>query len=170
MTNHRNNGMPCTLCGGVRTNRRAGVHGVAQDPLWGACGTYPRQTRQGTSNHVPNCRNQRRDGYCPQARAEQSNQNNGGGCGCGGHNHNDCQKLLQQIRTVDFALYEVILYLDVYPASCEALDTYHKLLARRKSLYEQYESICGPVTAMGNTSHTAWDWIEKPFPWENAAN
>ncbi len=97
-------------------------------------------------------------------------------CQCHGHHHDhnhggcECNKLLQQIRAVDFALYEVVLYLDVYPTSCEALETYHKLMARRKALYSDYQATCGPITAMGNESRTAWDWIEKPFPWEASAN
>ena len=185
MNNHRNNGTVCGLCGGTRTGRRTGMHGTQQDPLWSGYGTYPRQSRQGqgNGNYVSNSRSQARTGCPSRVRAEQHGQNGGCGCGCGGsgscngngnghggHEHNDCQKLLQQIRTVDFALYEVILYLDVYPTSCEALDTYHKLLVRRKALYEEYETNCGPITATGNESHTAWDWIDKPFPWETSAN
>lgn len=99
------------------------------------------------------------------------NQNSGCGCGChSGEGDTNCQKLLEQIRAVDFALYEVILYLDVYPNSCEALDTYHKLCARQKALHQQYETTCGPITAAGNVSQNSWDWISKPFPWENDAN
>lgn len=94
----------------------------------------------------------------------------GGGCGCEHGTQVDRERLLQQIRTVDFALYEVVLYLDAYPHAQEALDTYHKLLCRRKDLYEQYERTYGPVTVTGNSSHNSWDWIEKPFPWEPSAN
>ncbi len=82
----------------------------------------------------------------------------------------NCEKLLEQIRAVDFALVEVVLYLDAYPDCHEALDTYHKLIARRRGLYGQYEASCGPLTAMGNQSTTSWDWIDKPFPWEYKAN
>ena len=115
---------------------------------------------------------------CPwSARADQSRtanettRENGRGCGCGCNAENsDCERLLAQIRAVDFALVEVVLYLDVYPDSCEALETYHKLIARRCALNEEYETACGPLTAMGNKSHTSWDWIDKPAPWEYNAN
>jgi spore coat protein JB len=117
---------------------------------------------------------------CPwNARAEQTRTASeatrengcGRGCGCGCNDHNtDCERLLAQIRAVDFALVEVVLYLDVYPDSCEALETYHKLIARRCALNEEYETACGPLTAMGNKSHTSWDWIDKPAPWEYNAN
>ncbi len=89
---------------------------------------------------------------------------------CNPEGMTNCEKLLDQIRAVDFALVEVVLYLDAYPDCHEALDTYHKLIARRKGLYAQYESSCGPLTAMGNKSTTSWDWVDKPFPWEYKAN
>ncbi len=81
-----------------------------------------------------------------------------------------CRKLMEQIRAVDFALYETILYLDVYPHSCEALATYHKLKAQREELHRAYESTVGPISAFGNESTTSWDWMNKPFPWEYDAN
>lgn len=77
-----------------------------------------------------------------------------------------CRKLMEQIRATDFALYEVILYLDVYPHSCDALETYHKLKAQSEALHREYESTVGPLTAFGNESTTDWDWMKKPFPWE----
>lgn len=90
----------------------------------------------------------------------------GCGCGCGDSQHQDCAKLLKQIQTVDFALYEVILYLDAYPDQCEALDLYHKLLDRRHMLATAYEEACGPLTPWGNVSKTSWDWVKTPAPWE----
>ena len=165
--------------------------GMTRDPLLGAYGTYPTTPpRQQRSRSLEG-------ETCSQVRGGQGNCHDGCGChttfstnnsdmvarhndnscGCGcvnvethGGGCGECHKLLQQIRAVDFALYEVILYLDVYPESCEALDTYHKLVARRQGLYQQYQSQCGPLTATANQSRTSWDWIDQPFPWENAAN
>jgi spore coat protein JB len=76
---------------------------------------------------------------------------------------------MDQIRAVDFALYEVILYLDVYPHSCDALETYHKLKAQREALRKEYENTYGPLTAFENESGASWDWIGSPFPWEFGA-
>lgn len=107
---------------------------------------------------------------CTATSVRPSKENS---CGCGDKdngNHTSCKKLLEQIRTVDFALYETILYLDVYPHSCDALETYHKLKAQQKALRKEYESLCGPLTAFGNQSQTSWDWISKPFPWEYDAD
>ena len=95
-------------------------------------------------------------------------ENSGRGCGCGEASAS-CQKLMEQIRAVDFALYEVILYLDVYPHSCDALETYHKLKFQREALRKEYENTCGPLTAFENESGASWDWIGSPFPWEYGA-
>ena len=59
----------------------------------------------------------------------------------------------------------MILYLDVYPHSCDALETYRKLKAQSDALHAEYESVCGPLTAFGNKGDS-WDWMGKPFPWE----
>ncbi len=96
------------------------------------------------------------------------------GCGCGcascGAQNNDYSKLMKQIKTVDFALYEVILYLDAYPDHCDAMDLYHKLLKRRHELIAAHETAYGPLTAFGNTSQTSWDWVKTPAPWEYSQN
>ncbi len=96
----------------------------------------------------------------------------GNGCGhsCPSNHHTACSTLMDQIRAVDFALYETVLYLDVYPHSCDALETYHKLKAQSKALHEEYETACGPLTAFGNRSTASWDWMSNPCPWEYDAD
>ena len=88
-------------------------------------------------------------------------------CGCG---KNTDHHLMDQIRAVDFALYETILYLDVYPHSCDALETYHKLKAQSEALHREFETVSGPITAFGNQNTASWDWMSKPFPWEYDAD
>lgn len=105
-------------------------------------------------------------------RMQEQRSTSGCGCGCAsdGEQNGDCSKLLKQLRTVDFALYEVILYLDAYPDHCDALELYHKLLHRRHELISAYEAACGPMTAFGNVSQTSWDWVKTPAPWEYSQN
>ena len=97
------------------------------------------------------------------------NGHNGHPDGCNGQKE-ACKRLLEQIRAVDFALWETVLYLDVYPHSCDALETYHKLKAQSEALRREYEKACGPMTATGNQSTTSWDWMNQPFPWEYDAD
>ena len=82
---------------------------------------------------------------------------------------NDCREL-NQIRAIDFAIQETVLYLNAYPGCRQALEFYHHLIAQRKQLMEHYEKEHGPLTMYGNTSHSSWDWIEGPWPWEPDAN
>ena len=97
-----------------------------------------------------------------------------GGCrNCnGGGNRRisqNCQGLMEQLRAVDFAITETVLYLDAYPNCREAMEFYHKLIAERKQLTEAYEGACGPLTMYGNGKN-GWEWAEGPWPWEADAN
>ena len=176
-------GEACPLFQTMQEHNNRGVYGCGREREernnGGVCGCG-REREESNNGGVCGCgreREERNNGGVWGCGREREERNNGGVCGCGREREErnngacgDCHKLLQQIRAVDFALYEVVLYLDVYPTSCEALETYHKLVARYKDLCEQYERECGPLTMAGNLSHTAWDWINKPFPWENSAN
>lgn len=79
-------------------------------------------------------------------------------------------RLSAELCAVDFALTETVLYLDAYPACQQALAYYQTLRDRRARLAAQYEKEVGPLTALGNESRTAWNWIRTPWPWEKAAN
>ncbi len=124
----------------------------------------------GRSSEVGRC-HRRGDGAHTGCGCHSGSTNTGNADSCGCNNTEeinacDVRKLMDQIRAVDFALYEVILYLDVYPHSCDALETYHKLKKQHEELHHAYEASAGPLTAFGNESTTAWDWMKKPFPWE----
>lgn len=82
----------------------------------------------------------------------------------------DRKKMLDELRAIDFALVETVLYLDAYPNCEAALAYYHKQKERREVLAHEYEKYCGPLTALGNTSKTTWDWTKDPYPWEYDAN
>ena len=138
-----------------------------RSPLCGE-GSLPLEKREGRRScgcSVCGRSNGRADASAPALRPEIPSVDEGCGCGCG-QTDGDCAKIKKQLQTVDFALYEVILYLDAYPDSAEALNTYHLLLARRQKLASVYEQTCGPLTAWGNISTTSWDWVKGSAPWE----
>ena len=95
-------------------------------------------------------------------QAQQGRQSNGGKV--------SCMEQLDLLRALDFAIQEVVLYLDAYPNCAEALSYYHKLVKERQQACEYYERSCGPLTFYGNLSTTSWDWISGPWPWEADAN
>ena len=162
-------------------------YGAPQAPGTGGCGPGRppfagdnRQPNGGKRSDPPSQQGQSHSlpamsrGGCGCGNRDQNDRHNcredhlHGGCGCGGNS--SCKLLMDQIRAVDFALYETVLYLDVYPNSCDALETYHKLKAQHEALRREYEATCGPLTAFGNQSTASWDWMGKPFPWEYDAD
>lgn len=78
-----------------------------------------------------------------------------------------CDDLAKRLQEVDFAIYEIALYLDAYPESQEALNHYHALLKTHRELSAAYEAANMPLTVFGNESKTSWDWTKTPMPWEN---
>ena len=77
--------------------------------------------------------------------------------------------LLKQLQKIDFALVDVVLYLDAYPKCKKALDYYHKLLNERDKILVKLEEAGISMTSFGNTSDV-WNWTDSPWPWEYEAN
>lgn len=75
-------------------------------------------------------------------------------------------ELLRQIQATDFALYDVILFLDSHPSDQKALAYYHKTKANMDELVRQYTATFGPLSADSVKSTEYWDWIKEPWPWE----
>ena len=96
----------------------------------------------------------------------------GGGCGCcesGGDS--DCKALMRKLQAVEFSMYDVMLYLDIYPECSEALTLYGKLRDERESLRATLAGKCHrPVTACESDLEQGWSWINSPWPWDTAAN
>ena len=82
----------------------------------------------------------------------------------------NCRKLMKRIHELDFAINEVVLYLDMYPACAKALAYYHQLHEARQETVALYEEACGPLTPFGNNNRTRWQWTDSPMPWEPEAN
>ena len=82
----------------------------------------------------------------------------------------NCKNLMKKLQAVDFAIVDTILYLNAYPTCPQALDYYKKLVKERESLCEVINERCGPITAMSNKSHSEWNWVLGPWPWEPEAN
>ena len=83
---------------------------------------------------------------------------------------NGCRNLNKRFREVEFAINEVVLYLDAYPDCGEALEYYHRLIEEREMLIKSINIQCGPMTYFGNVSKDTWSWINGPWPWKYEAN
>nr|WP_302664255.1 spore coat protein CotJB [uncultured Agathobaculum sp.] len=81
------------------------------------------------------------------------------------------EKLLGRVRMYDFALVEVIEYLDCHPDCEAALKYYREMRAAFDKAAEEYEDAFGPLTARETEASGArWRWIDGPWPWEGEDN
>lgn len=85
-------------------------------------------------------------------------------------NNGGCCNLNKRLQQIEFALADVILYLDAYPNCDKALEYYHRLLAERDELLDAINTQCGPMTNFSNVSTQNWQWIDGPWPWQSEAN
>ncbi len=77
--------------------------------------------------------------------------------------------LRRRISAVQFAAWELHLYLDSHPYCSEAAKKLKEYEERAKKLTEEYEGKYGPLNELSrNTSR--WAWISDPWPWETEAN
>lgn len=70
---------------------------------------------------------------------------------------------LLRLSAVQFAAWELHMYLDTHPNDKLAKERYKKYFAEYKALLAEFEEKYGPITqpAKGNA------WLSDPWPWEN---
>ena len=76
------------------------------------------------------------------------------------------QALLHKIMETDFAIYDLVLYLDTHPDDCECLEMFMKLKESCKQLKDEYAKKFGPLTFSQVNSENYWTWISDAWPWE----
>lgn len=72
-------------------------------------------------------------------------------------------KLMRELSSVKFAVWELHLYLDTHPCDEKALEMHKKYSKRAKELTEEYEECYGPLT---HKSDSGLEWVKNPWPWE----
>ena len=86
------------------------------------------------------------------------------------HCGHGCDGAKLALQKLEFAINDVVLYLDAYPDSAPALAYYRKLIEERNALREAIKTDCGPMTIYENTSCDGWTWVDGPWPWQIDAN
>lgn len=77
----------------------------------------------------------------------------------------DQEALRRRIYAVEFSSWELHLFLDTHPNSCEAARKLEECRSRAAALRREYEEKYGPIgESSSNTSR--WAWISAPWPWE----
>ena len=77
--------------------------------------------------------------------------------------------LRRRIYAVEFAAWELHLFLDTHPNNDEAARKLEEYRMRAQKLRKEFEEKYGPIgETTQNTSR--WAWISDPWPWEKEAN
>ncbi len=72
-------------------------------------------------------------------------------------------KLMRELSAVQFAAWELHIYLDTHPCDEKALEMHKKYTERAMELREEYEECFGPLTS---DSGSGLEWVKNPWPWE----
>lgn len=75
---------------------------------------------------------------------------------CSGGCHGD------DAQTLNFAAWDMRLYLDTHPCDQHALSFYHEMCCRAPQP--------GYACAFAGCNQDGWHWTDDPWPWEMAAN
>lgn len=80
------------------------------------------------------------------------------------NNNMSKNELLNQIMALNFAVNDLVLYLDVHPTDSKAICLHNEYSKKVVLLTEEYQRLYGPLTV--NFTSDTWDWIDEPWPWE----
>ena len=84
------------------------------------------------------------------------------------HFANEQEKLLHDIRVLDFVVIEMSLYLDTHPTDRNAMEYFNHYNRMTNQAKKVYSEKFGPLTlALADTASCGgWDWATLPMPWE----
>ena len=74
------------------------------------------------------------------------------------------EKMLIRLSAVQFAMWEMRVYLDTHNGCPEAHKLYEKYTAEFNALKKEFEEKFGPITLSENNSD---EWLKDPWPWDN---
>ena len=78
--------------------------------------------------------------------------------------------LLKEIMALNFAVNDLVLYLDTHPSDCRAIRMHSEYAEKVMKLTEEYQKLYGPLTVnFTSTNDNCWQWSDEPWPWERGA-
>ena len=81
---------------------------------------------------------------------------------------NDQAKMLTDIDSLEFAIIDLNLYLDIYPDDKNAIELFNKYRKDQNELLHNYQNQYGPILLNSDAmNNIPWMWDNKPWPWEN---
>lgn len=80
---------------------------------------------------------------------------------------NDKEMLKRRLMMNQFAVNEVVLFLDTHPNNREALAAFEKYRSQSVALRKEYEEKYGMIDMFSpNNCADKWTWVDSPWPWE----
>lgn len=77
---------------------------------------------------------------------------------------------LTELQALNFALYELALYLDTHREDQEALALYRNYQQLYSQGRQEYERRYGPLGHGTPSDRDGYAWLDDPWPWEYSAN
>lgn len=74
------------------------------------------------------------------------------------------EKLLRNLSAIQFALWELHLYLNTHPTDMQALALHEQYKIKYAKCKKEFEEQYGPLTA---SRGEGIDWLKNPWPWDN---
>lgn len=77
--------------------------------------------------------------------------------------------LKNKIHALDFAIHELVLYLDTHPVCKKGMELLKEYRKKRKECIALYEEKYGTYIVMPADvpAEGCWKWLSSPWPWEN---
>jgi len=84
-----------------------------------------------------------------------------------GNSYDTQEEMEERIRSLEFAIVELALYLDTHPEDMTALCMHGQYSMELRELREMYQRAYGPLTI--HFPCNSWRWVENPWPWERSS-
>lgn len=86
--------------------------------------------------------------------------------------NNDKMALKREIMSLNFAINDLVLFLDTHPNNSRAISLHSQYVEKLEKLQKRYEELYGPLTVNFTSPENSnrWAWSEEPWPWERGAN
>lgn len=79
----------------------------------------------------------------------------------------EIKHLLKEISVLDFALTDILLFLDTHPCNQEAMRYFSYYNRLKKEKVKEYSELYGPLTTEhAKQSGNDFLWTIQPWPWE----
>ena len=94
-------------------------------------------------------------------------------CSCE-NNTNECwnnrnelrEKMMKEIKCLNFAVIDLAEYLDTHPTDTKALCLHREYTHQLKDIKDKYQRVFGPLSIYYPCKK--WRWLEEPWPWERS--